>query len=49
MLITTAHEVLSDSHKYFTFVKQLFLNIYDPFSIPCLTVIFDFGNVIMLW
>ena len=36
---TNAYKVLTDSHKYFTFVSHIFIHIYDPLSIPCLAVI----------
>ena len=41
---TYAHQVLSDSHKYFTFVSHIFPCIYDPFNIH-LAVIFVFITI----
>ena len=39
---TTAHEVTSVSHKYFTSVRHFFCHSYYPLSIPYLAIIFIF-------
>ena len=41
---TNVHQVLSDSHKYFTFVIHIFLHINVSLSIPCLPFMFVFLN-----
>ena len=45
---TNAHEVLTNSLNYFTFVSHIFfLDIFHPLSIPCLAIIY-FENAFLL-